>query len=115
MQIEVEANPNCHGSEQFVFQELEAPRAVKGLRVSDRGKETDCDVVGVDKGGKFREAYAVKIADSGAGYAYLIYGGDWGIRVRPEVFAEETWDLSSKHQWGESFKIYGSEEDIIYL
>ena len=114
MQIEVETNPNCAGSEQFVFRELEPSRAIKGIRVSDRGKEIACDVVGVAKGGLFVGAFAAKIADSGAGYAFIIYGGDWGIRLRPDAYSDEAWDFSNKHQWGEPFKIYGDEEDILY-
>lgn len=114
MQIEVETNPNCEGSEQFVLRELEAARLLKGIKVMDRGKEIVCDITGVDSGGVFVPAYAAKIADSGAGYAYLIYGGTWGIRLRPAAYSNEEWDLSNKHQWGEPFKIYGSKEDIVY-
>ena len=114
MNIQVEENPNCRGSDQFVFNELEAPAPVKGIRVADRGKESWCDVVGVDGPGRFTDAFAVKVTDSGAGFAYLIYGGGWGIRLRPEAYAGEPWGLSNTHQWGESFKLYGEKEDILY-
>lgn len=114
MQIEVQANSNCVSSEQFVFSELGPARLVSAIRVLERGVETRCDVTGVDAEGKFIPAQAVKIADSGAGYAYLIFGGSWGIRLRPERYKKENWDLSNLHQWGESFKIYGEEEDIFY-
>ena len=114
MITKVEDNPNCRGSEQFVFSELGPHRAIKGIKVLERGTEIFCDVTGVGRGGVFVDAHAVKIADSGAGFAFLIYGGGWGIRLRPEAYAAEAWDLSNKRQWGEAFKIYGSEEDIIY-
>ena len=115
MHVEIEDNPNCRGSEQFVFRELEPPRSIRGIKVTERGKEIPCDVIGVEKEGTFVPARAAKIADSGAGFAYLIYGGAWGIRIRPETCAGEAWDLSNKRQWGEPFKIYGSEEDLIYV
>ena len=115
MQVEVLDNPNCRGSEQFVFRELEPPRPLQGIKVTERGKEVACDVMGVEKEEKFVPALVAKIADSGAGFAYLIYGGAWGIRIRPETYAGEAWGLSNKHQWGEPFKIYGSEEDLIYV
>ncbi len=115
MQIEVEDNPNCRGSEQFVFRELEPPRLIRGIKITERGKEISCEVTGVESESKFVPARVVKIADSGAGFAYLIYGGAWGIRIRPETHGGEAWDLSNKHQWGEPFKIYGSEEDLIYV
>jgi len=114
MIIEVEDNPNCQGSGQFVFRELEPPKIIKGIKVVERGKEIMCEVAGVGEEGVFTEARAVKIADSGAGFAYLITGGGWGIRLRPETYAAEAWDLSNQHQWGEPFKIYGSKDDIIY-
>lgn len=114
MQIEVQQNPNCGASEQFVFCELEPSRFVNGIRVEERGKEMICDVVGVEEGGGWSPGRAAKITDSGAGYAYVIYGGAWGIRLRPETYAHESWDLNNKHQWGEPFKIYGDEKDIVY-
>ena len=114
MQIEVADNPNCRGSEQFMFRELGTPRPVRGIRVNEGGSETDCDVVGVDAHGRFVQASAVKIADSGNGTAYLIRGGDWGLRLRLAVHAAEAWDLAGKHQWGEPFKIYGEAKDILY-
>jgi hypothetical protein len=115
MHIEVEDNSNCRGCEEFVFHELEPPKRIQGIKVTERGKEILCDVTGVESESKFVPARVVKIADSGAGFAYLICGGAWGIRIRPETYAGETWDLSNKHQWGEPFKIYGNEEDLIYV
>ena len=115
MQIEIGSNPNCAGSEQFVFNELEGAKPVVAIRVSEGTKESLCDVTGVEESGRFVEASAVKIADSGNGVAYLIYGGAWGIRLRPEAHRNESWDLSNTSQWGEPFKIYGSEEDLVYV
>lgn len=114
MQIQVEDNRNCAGSEQFVFNEMAAPRRILGIRVTERGEEVDCDVVGVDAAGNFVEAYAVMINDSGEGKGYLIYGAEWGIRLKLAKYRSKPWDLSGQDQWGEAFKIYGSEEDIIY-
>ena len=114
MQVEVQSNPNCEESEQFVFNELDAPKPIRGIKMVDRGLETHCDVIGVTADGQWKTAHAVKITDSGSGYAFLIYGGDWGIRLRPTLFQKESWDLTNKHQWGEPFKIYGSTEDILY-
>lgn len=96
-----------------MFNELSEVRPVEGLLVADRGQEVPHDVVGVSATGEFIEARCVKIADSGAGYAYLIYGGAWGIRLR-KTSPNEPWDFKNTRQWGEAFKIYGSEEDIIF-
>lgn len=112
MQLDIPDNPNCPGSEQFVFQELAAARPVKSIRVGDGPSEEICDVTGVEDGGSFVPATAVKITDSSDGHAFLIRGGQWGIRLRPAGGGE--WDLDDPDQWGEPFKIYGSEADIIY-
>ena len=114
MNIEVEQSPNGPSSEQFVFKELGKPRRIEAIRVEIRGRETLCEVTGVERGGKWMSAHSIKIADSSEGHAFLIYGGSWGIRLRPEPFSKESWDLSNSNQWGEPFKIYGSEEDILY-
>ena len=114
MQIQVDANPNCQISEQFVFNEIDRPRPIEGIQVEWDGQEHFCQVIGVDPEGQWVQAQAVKITDSGEGFAYLIYGGAWGIRIRPKASADQVWDLNNKHQWGEPFKIYGNEKDILY-
>ena len=114
MQIEVEESPNCPASEQFVFKELGKPRVVKAIRVEISGRDTLCDVAGVGRGGEWLKAQVMKVADSSDGHAYLIYGAQWGIRLRPQASQSEAWDLQAKDQWGEPFKVYGSEDDIVY-
>ena len=114
MQIEVEESPNCPGSEQFVFKELGKPRSVAAIRAQVGGRETVCEVTGVGRGWEWLTAHCVKVADSSDGYAYLIYGAQWGIRLKPLAPRKEAWDFKAKDQWGEPFKVYGSEDDIIY-
>lgn len=112
--IEIETNPNCEGSQQFVFNELAPAEPIRGILVGEEGKETECDVIGVDAGGRWLQAEAAKVADSSDGVAFMITGGAWGIRLRPEKFRAEPWDLENRHQWGEPYKIYGKKEDILY-
>ncbi|MBI4433079.1 MAG: hypothetical protein HY592_06355 [Candidatus Omnitrophica bacterium] len=103
MEIEIQPNPNCSGCDLMVFAELEVPRPIRGIRIEERGREVDCEVTGIEEGGGVCQAFAVKVADSGAGYAYLVYGGAWGIRIQ-----------SSTHAWGEPYKLYGQSQDILY-
>lgn len=112
MRVDVEESLNGAFNEQFVFNELGKPREVRAILAARRGRETLCEVTGVDREGRWVPAHAVKIADSSEGHAYLIYGGIWGIRLKPE--GGGPWDFSDKEQWGEPFKVYGSEEDIVY-
>ena len=113
LDIDIDDNPTTAGDGPFVYQELGPPRPVRAIKVEDRGVESVCDVTGVEPPGVFVKAYAQKVADSGAGYAYVIFGGKWGIRLRPEARRSAPWDLNNKDQRGEAFKLYG-EDDIIY-
>ena len=109
MDITVVENPNCPEIDQFHFNEIGEARVIKGIRIEQGGRELFCEVVSVEKDGRFGTARAVKVTDSGAGFAYLIFGGEWGIRLRPETHAGEAWDLANRHQWGEPFKLYEGE------
>lgn len=120
MRIEVEDSPNCGGTEQFEYRELGRARPVRGiiaeetgLTAGGHGREVTLDVTGVAKNGAWIQARCVKVADSGAGFAYLIFGGEWGIRLKPS-WHKADWDLTDPKQWGEPFKIYGEEKDIVY-
>jgi hypothetical protein len=113
MRIEVEDSPNCSSTEQFEYRELGVVRPVRGIVAEERGKEVTLDVTGVARDGAWVQARCVKVADSGAGFAFLIFGGEWGIRLKPS-WHEAAWDLADPKQWGEPFKIYGEEKDIVY-
>ena len=109
MFIDVEKNPNCTKTGLFVFEELGETKPVSGVH-GENGKPYD--VTGVDAGGAFVQAYVQKVSDSGSGIGYLIYGGAWGIRLKPRGLTE-TWNLQSKNQQGEAYMIYGEESDLI--
>jgi hypothetical protein len=64
------------------------------------------------EGGSPVDAYAVKIDDSSEGSAYLVYGGDWGVRLRP-ADADEPWSIDSPSQWGETHLVLSEEDDIV--
>ncbi len=113
MFIEVEPNPNCKKSDLFVFNEMESPKPVAGLKLTRKGADITADVTGVDAGGKFVQAFAQKVQDSGAGFGFLIFGGAWGIRLRPSDLRHEKWDLANPNQWGEAYLVYADEEGII--
>ncbi len=84
------------------------------MKLQIEGRERICWVTGVSEKGVFHTAYAQKVADSGGGVSFLIFGGKWGIRFKPDEFPQEPWNLNNPHQWGEPFKFYGEEKDIVY-
>jgi len=114
MDIVIEDNANCPESGHFVFNEMEEAREIKGLITSSANGDVRCDVVAVGADGAFSGAHARKINDSGDAVAFLIYGGEWGIRLRPKTHQDEPWDITNERQWGEPYKVYGKEEDIIF-
>ena len=114
MEIEIEKSPNCEGTDYQGFLELGPWRAVSQMRLELEGKQIVCYVCGVEAGGKFVPARVCPVADSGGGSGFLVVGGKWGLRFKPEEYSYEPWDLSNAHQWGEPYKYYGSEEDLIY-
>lgn len=114
MLIEIEPNPNCPKDGLFVFNEMENPRPVLELKLTKNGREITAGVAGVDADGKFVQAFARKIEDSGAGIGYLIYGGAWGIRLKPGERRNEPWDLKNTHQWGEAYLVYADEEGLTF-
>jgi len=112
--IEVEDNPNCKGYPQMAYADLEPAKEVVKVRIEKMGKMEECWITGVDEGGSFTCAQAQKVTDSGAGAAYLVFGGDWGVRLQKEDPAKSPWDLNSKEQWGEHYLVLDSENDLIF-
>ena len=104
MYLIVEENANC-GPEERRFSVQGEPRTVRQIRGrSPTGEEKWWDVAGVANGGTFGDATAVLIEDSGAGTAWLVFGGEWGIRCR-EAGSTDRWSLDDARQWGEPFRV----------
>lgn len=107
MYLVIEENPNCEPEERK-FKELGSHKKVRGLHLEMKdGKMHWCDVMGVDENGSFIDAQASQIEDSGAGIAWLIFGGTWGIRFRKRP-DQSNWDLKNNSQWGVPFKVLDS-------
>lgn len=116
MYFEVDENLNFPNSVSMRFKQLGTARPVKQLRVSDRKNEGElCWVTGWCDNVRqpLCPAYAIPVEESGQGLAYLIYGGNWGIRLKP-VTLNEDWSLSSPNQWGEAFLLLSNPRSIFY-
>ena len=99
--VNVEASSNCPMQLERVFETLGEPREVHRTVAPDPlGQDVRCRVTGWSSEGAC-PAYGVLVEDSGEGILMLIYGGDEGIRLKPESSLEE-WDVSSPGQWGEA-------------
>ncbi len=116
MVIEVESNPNCESSLYARFRESGPARRVEKVRTFERRPEGEwCWVTGWtdDPDHPRCPAQAQLVEDSGAGLTYLVFGGLWGIRLKP-VSLNEDWNLESRNQWGEPYLALADQRDIQY-
>jgi len=115
MYVLVEENGNC-SPEERMFSDSGPKKGVHQVQCeTPEGQLIWCDVIGVIGKGTFVPAQAVVVDDSGAGTAWLVFGGQWGIRFRSSGSAKE-WSLSEKTQWGAPFKVLDSSgEDIRFI
>jgi hypothetical protein len=116
MFVEVESNPNCESSLFVRFKEAGPPRRVVQIKSFERRAEGEwCWVTGWsdDPEHPCCPAYVQPVEDSGAGLTNLVFGGVWGIRLKP-VLVMEHWDLASPNQWGEPYLSLADAKDIKY-
>jgi hypothetical protein len=112
--VEVEPNDNTPMIAQQVYKNLGLPFSVSHVRIYNGvpGGRL-CSIVGWTSaaGGPLTRAYAVKVDDSSAGSAFLVYGGDWGVRLRP-ADSDAPWSIEDPDQWGETQLLLPDESDL---
>lgn len=116
MFLEVENNPNFEGSYFLRFKEIGPARVVTHVKSYDRQSQGEwCEVTGWcdDPESPQVPAYAQPVEDSGAGASFLIFGGSWGMRLKPEKNTNQ-WDLYDSQQWGEGYLLIGDVRDLRY-
>lgn len=117
MFLEVDHNPNFEGSLFLRFKELGPPRMVSHVKWYERVSLGEwCVVTGwkEDPDDPICPAYAQKVEDSGAGSTFVVYGGNWGLRLKSEGNLAE-WDLYDPEQWGEGYLSLADERDLRYI
>src|SRR3989338_3031500 len=96
--IEIPPNPNCEPVDTRVFHDVEPPRAIQHpQRGRHAGVPQWYDVTGWTTAGAPCPALIQKVDDSGEGVAWLVRGGDAGLRFRP-AGAREPWQLDGAQQ-----------------
>jgi hypothetical protein len=113
--VEVDPNDNSLVPANLVFHNNSPPFIVAMVRIYD-GEPGGrlCHVTGWSSsdGGSPVSAYGVHVEDSGAGGAYVVYGGDWGIRLAP-ADSETPWSMDDPDQWGETHLVLADAEDLL--
>jgi hypothetical protein len=113
--VEVESNDNTPMMAQQVYKNLGLPFRVAQVRIFEGDPEGRLFTItgwSSADGGSPVPAYAVQIEDSSAGAAYLVYGGDYGVRLRP-ADSDQPWSLADPDQLGETHLVLATLEDII--
>lgn len=114
--LEIEPNENSRDSVSMRFKELGPPRPIRQVRITDQpGGPVLCWVTGWrdDPKDPLCPALAQKVEESGMGQAFLVYGGNCGVRFKPASL-NEAWDLTSPNQWGEPFLLLGSAQALVF-
>lgn len=117
MFLEVESSQNFEGSLFLRFKELGSAKALLQVKLYERSARGEwCDVIGWSANELDPQcpAFAQVVEDSGAGFAYLVFGGVYGIRLKP-VSVEEPWSVDSSSQWGESHLLLADINDLKFL
>ena len=100
--IEVEESENSLFGVTRSFQTIGDPKPIsKVAAFTPDGTEGVYEVVGWSSEGSVT-AFAALVDDSGEGSALLVYGGEEGIRLRPQD-SSDGWSLEDASQWGEVF------------
>ena len=105
--LEIPSNTNCAAVDLRVFHDLSQPQPVRRVRLAQW-----CDVTGWTAAGAPCPAVAQKVDDSGEGVAWLIRGGDAGLRLQPSG-RDAAWRLDDPQQWGEPFLILPALDDVL--
>jgi hypothetical protein len=109
MHLIIDDNPNC-SYEERVFGSSGGIKKVSCIRVEKPGNASPewWDVMGVNENKEFSPAQAVRVEDSADGTAWLIYGGNWGLRLK-KMGTNSPWSLEDAHQWGAPFFVLDSK------
>ncbi len=114
--VETEENDNCEWMPLQVYEAHENPRPVRHLRLEDPDHPFGIyEITGwsSEEGGSSCPAMYAPVSDSGQAVVHLVYGGDWGIRLRPEGSTDE-WSVTNDSQHGEPYLMLIDGSDLIF-
>jgi len=113
--LEVDENENCPRMPTMAYEALAAPVEVSRVRLAEPGRPPGLyRVTGWSSagGGTPCPALYAPVSDSGGAVVHLVYGGDWGVRLKP-IGAGEDWDLGSPRQFGEPYLMLFDGGDVL--
>lgn len=115
MYLEVEENPNCSYMPMQAYERHEKSVPVSRVRLEEPGRPFGVYLVtgwSSEGGGTPCPAMYAPVSDSGQAAVHLVFGGDWGVRLKPEASREE-WDARSEGQFGEPYLMLMDPADVL--
>ena len=113
--LEVEENDNCDYMPLQVYESHQASVPISKVNLADSERPHGTyQVTGWSSHGNGTPCPALytPVSDSGQAVVHLVYGGDWGIRLKP-MDPDEEWDINSLNQWGEPYLMLTDQGAII--
>lgn len=90
VEVYVEPHDELPDGASLRYKAESAPERIYKVRYeSDEGEEGVWDVISPDRNGRDVGVYQVLVEDSGAGTSALIFGDEYGLRLRNEDTGEE--------------------------
>ncbi len=113
--IETAEMDNCGWMPLQVYEAPQPPVPVKLVYLEDPDRDPGMyEVTGwsSEDSGSICPALYAPVSDSGQAVVHLVYGGDWGIRLRPEN-SQGPWSLDAMDQHGEPYLMLIDGSDVI--
>ncbi len=112
IELDIEPNKNVDEYECRTFMSLNKPYLIKKTLYYPEEEEAFLvEIVGWEDG-RQSNAYAILVEDSGDGEAWLIYGGNEGIRIRKSsdtTSKGQEFSLEHEYEWGEKYLYYNAK------
>lgn len=103
--IEVDENDNCEYMPLMLYEAHADAVPVTRVVLDEPGRAPgEYQVTGwsSDNGGAPCTAMYCPVSDSGQAVVHLVFGGDWGIRMKPANSSAE-WSIDDPEQFGEPY------------
>jgi len=113
--VEVEESDNAEYMPLLVYEAHEPARPIHKVRLFEADHPHGVyEVTGWHSEGDGSPCPALyaPVSDSGQAVVHLVYGGNWGVRLRPEGSSEE-WGLEEPDQFGEPYLMLTDQNDVI--
>ena len=113
--IEVEENANCEYMPLMLYEAHADAVPISRIILDEPGRPPGMYRVtgwsSSDDGAPCAAMYA-PVSDSGQAVVHLVFGGDWGIRMKPAESNAE-WDIDAPDQFGEPYLMLMDEGAIV--